>query len=90
LDARACALAPHLENAPGTVAIFEIGRTAATRAVTRLRDAEQVSVLSLLSNAVLVWNTARIAEIVRDLVRSVDRPVRLRCWRGCPRCGAVA
>ena len=32
-----------------------------------------MSVLSLLSNAVLVWNTVRIAEIVRDLERSVDR-----------------
>jgi TnpA family transposase len=35
-----------------------------------------VSALSLLSNAVLVWNTVSIAEIVRDLERSVDRPVR--------------
>jgi len=36
----------------------------------------KVSALSLLSNAVLVWNTVRIAEIVRDLERSVDRLVR--------------
>lgn len=35
-----------------------------------------MSALSLLSNAVRVWNTVRIAKIVRDLERSVDRPVR--------------
>jgi hypothetical protein len=35
-----------------------------------------VSALSLLSNAVMVWNSVRIAEIVSRLERSVDRPVR--------------
>src|SRR5262249_41617779 len=36
----------------------------------------KVSALSLLSNAVMVWNSVRIAEIVGGLERSVDRPVR--------------
>jgi hypothetical protein len=36
----------------------------------------KVSALSLLSNAVLVWNSVWIAEIVGHLERSVARPVR--------------
>jgi hypothetical protein len=36
----------------------------------------KVSALSLLSNAVMVRNSVRIAEIVGGLERSVDRPVR--------------
>ena len=35
----------------------------------------KVTALSVLSNAVLVWNTVRINEIVRSLEKSYRRPV---------------
>ena len=40
-----------------------------------LRHMNKVTALSVLSNAVLVWNTVRINEIVRSLEKSYRRPV---------------
>jgi hypothetical protein len=48
----------------------------------------KASCLSLISNAVLAWNTIQIQEIVEDL-RSSGTRSRMRIWCGSHRCSGL-